>query len=70
MRRLDVNGYTTGTLQVFLNGAWGAVCNSNFDTADATVGCRQLGFKSGVIPPQEAAIAEAVRHGLPNTEVL
>eukprot|EP00892_Ulva_mutabilis_P004523 jgi/Ulvmu1/2442/UM135_0002.1 len=49
--RVDVNGYATGALQVFCEGAWGAVCNSNFDNRDALVACRQLGFSSGLIQP-------------------
>eukprot|EP00892_Ulva_mutabilis_P005896 jgi/Ulvmu1/3679/UM017_0095.1 len=50
--RIDVNGYATGAIQVFCEGAWGAVCTSNFDDVDATVACRQLGFASGVRQPQ------------------
>ena len=46
--RVDVNGYATGALQVFCEGAWGAVCNSGFDDNDALVACRQLGLTTGV----------------------
>lgn len=45
---VEVNGFTTGTLQVFCRGAWGSVCNSNFDDVDARVACRQLGFVDGI----------------------
>lgn len=45
--RVDVNDYAIGALQVFLRGAWGAVCTSHFDNRDAMVACRQLGFSSG-----------------------
>ena len=48
MSRVDVNGFATGALQVFIEGAWGAVCSSNFDNVDAAVACRQLGFSAGV----------------------
>lgn len=48
VNRLDVNGYATGTLQLFFEGEWGAVCSSSFDAQDAQVACRQLGFKAGV----------------------
>ena len=51
--RVDVNGFATGALQVFCEGAWGAVCSSNFDSIDATVACRQLGFGGGLRQPQE-----------------
>lgn len=46
--RIDVNGFATGALQVFLGGAWGAVCDSGFDRTEADVACRQLGFSGGV----------------------
>ena len=51
--RVDVNGFATGALQVFSEGAWGAVCFTNFDDTDATVACRQLGFTGGLRQPQE-----------------
>ena len=51
--RVDVNGFATGALQVFCEGAWGAVCTSNFDDIDASVACRQLGFTGGLRQPQE-----------------
>ena len=49
--RIDVNGYATGSLQVFLNGAWGAVCSSAFNRIAADVSCRQLGFSGGTFVP-------------------
>lgn len=52
--RVNVNGYATGTLQVFCEGAWGAVCSLNFDDRDAQVACRQLGFPSGMNLPRES----------------
>lgn len=42
-----VSGATTGVLQLFCDGAWGAVCNANFGNRDAIVACRQLGFAAG-----------------------
>eukprot|EP00892_Ulva_mutabilis_P001932 jgi/Ulvmu1/1173/UM107_0047.1 len=41
------NGYTTGALQLYHSGAWGAICRNDFDPADAAVACRQLGFDHG-----------------------
>lgn len=49
--RVDLNGYATGALQVFLNGGWGAVCSNTFDPIDAGVACRQMGFIGGVSLP-------------------
>ena len=45
---VEVNGYVTGALQVFCDGQWGAVCCANFNSSDALVACRQLGFTTGV----------------------
>ena len=49
VNEVDVNGYATGALQVFCDGAWGAVCTSNFEDVDALVACRQLGFTTGTV---------------------
>ena len=53
MSRVDVNGFATGALQVFCEGAWGTVCTSRFGDKDAAVACRQLGFSEGLRGPQE-----------------
>lgn len=45
--RVDINGFATGALQVYVGGAFGAVCNSGFSHTEAAVACRQLGFVSG-----------------------
>eukprot|EP00892_Ulva_mutabilis_P012491 jgi/Ulvmu1/9614/UM054_0044.1 len=45
--RLDVNGFATGALQLFRDGAWGLVCSDLFDDRDAAVACRQLGLLGG-----------------------
>jgi len=38
------DGSVTGRAEVFYNEEWGTVCDDNFDTADASVFCRSIGY--------------------------
>lgn len=44
MRIIDGAQEHEGRLEVYMNGAWGTICNDFFDDTDATVACRYLGY--------------------------
>jgi len=52
---LTNSSFTSGRLEIFINGEWGTVCIDEFSFTDATVACRQLGYSGAISGPIEAS---------------
>ena len=44
MRLSDGHNYTSGRVEMYINGQWGTVCNNSWNASSSTVVCRQLGL--------------------------
>ena len=56
VRLLDGYNPLEGRVEVCYNKAWGTICDTRFSTSDATVVCRQLGYRfngTQVLPVSE-----------------
>ncbi|PIK45770.1 putative deleted in malignant brain tumors 1 protein-like [Apostichopus japonicus] len=50
--------YYEGRIEIFMNGAWGTICDDSWDMNDASVACRQIGLTAAVAATSSASYGE------------
>ncbi|PIK38170.1 putative scavenger receptor cysteine-rich domain-containing group B protein-like, partial [Apostichopus japonicus] len=47
-----------GRIEIFINGAWGTICDDSWGKDEADVACRQLGYRAAVEAVSSASYGE------------
>ena len=48
LRLVGGNSESDGRLEIFFNGEWSTICHDGWNSNNARVACRQLGFSDGI----------------------
>ena len=59
--RDDLSAYSSGRLEVFINGQWGTICGKHITKTVAEAACRQLGF----VPDETVDYGTVTERGFP-----
>ena len=64
IRLVDGSNIYEGRVEICVNSLWGTVCDDNWDTSDAKVVCRQLGYNliSDAVAYEEAYFGRGTGH--------
>ncbi|KAJ8034625.1 Neurotrypsin [Holothuria leucospilota] len=54
LRLVEGPSNSSGRLEVFFNNEWGTICDNGWDLVDATVACREIGYRVALFTHRQA----------------